>query len=77
MKTKFLLFSAILFFILGRHFHDELVFYFFSLQMLMLFSAVMIHKLEQKRRARRDAGSLSGTDLSKQGTGPEAASTSN
>ena len=65
MKTKFLLFSAILFFILGRHYHDELVFYFFSLQMLMLFFAVIIHKRELKLRAKRDAESLPDTDVSK------------
>ena len=65
MKTKFLLFSAILFFILGRHYHDELVFYFFSLQMLMLFFAVFIHKRELKLRAKRGAESLPDTDVSK------------
>lgn len=62
MKTKFLLFSASLFFILGRHYQDELVFYFFSLQMLMLFFAVIIHKRELKLRARRGAESLTDSD---------------
>ena len=65
MKTKFLLFSAILFFILGRHYHDELVFYFFSVQMIVLFFAVIIHKREIKLRAKRGAESLPDTDLSK------------
>ena len=62
MKTKFLLFSAILFFILGRHYHDELIFYFFSLQMIMLFFAVIIHKRELKIRARHAAESLPDPD---------------
>ena len=65
MKTKFLLFSAILFFILGRHYHDELVFYFFSVQMLVLFFAVIIHKREIKLRAKLGAESLPDTDVSK------------
>ena len=65
MKTKFLLFSAILFFILGRHYHDELVFYFFSVQMIMLFFAVIIHKRDLKLRARRGAESLPDTEVSK------------
>ena len=64
MKTKFLLFSAILFFILGRHYHDALVFYFFSLMMIMLFFAVIIHKRELKLRAKRGAESLPDTDVS-------------
>jgi hypothetical protein len=65
MKTKFLLFSAILFFILGRHYHDELVFYFFSLMMIMLFFAVIIHKRELRLRARLGAESLPDTDTPK------------
>ena len=65
MKTKFLLFSAVLFFFLGRHYHDELIFYFFSLQMLMLFFAVIFHKRDLKLRAKRGAESLPDTDPSK------------
>jgi hypothetical protein len=65
MKTKFLLISAILFFILGRHYHDELIFYFFSLQMLMLFFAVIFHKRELRLRAERAAESPSDTDVPK------------
>ena len=64
MKLKFLLFSAIAFFILGRHYHDELIFYFFSVQMLMLFFAVVFHKHDMKLRAKRGAESLPDTDAS-------------
>ena len=64
MKTKFLLFSAVLFFFLGRHYHDELIFYFFSLQMLTLFFAVIFHKRDLKLRAKRNAESLPDTDPS-------------
>jgi hypothetical protein len=65
MKSKFLFFSAILFFILGRHYHDELIFYFFSLQMFMLFLAAFFHKRELKVRAKRNAESLPAGDSSK------------
>jgi hypothetical protein len=52
MKLKFLFFSAILFFILGKHYHDELIFYFFSVQMLILYVAVFFYKREMKIIAR-------------------------
>ena len=52
MKLKFLFFSAILFFFLGKHYHDELIFYFFSVQMLILYVAVYFHKREMKIIAR-------------------------
>lgn len=52
MKSKFLFLSAILFFVLGKHYHDELIFYFFSLQMLLLFIAVFFHKREKRMIAR-------------------------
>ena len=52
MKLKFLLFSSILFFILGKHYHDELIFYYFSLQTFILFIAVFFHKREMKIIAR-------------------------
>ena len=64
MKTKFLLLSAVIFFFLGRHYHDELIFYFFSLQMLTLFFAVIFHKRDLKLRAKRGAESLPDTDPS-------------
>ena len=52
MKLKFLFFSSILFFILGKHYHGELIFYFFSLQTFILFIAVFFHKREMKIIAR-------------------------
>ena len=52
MKLKFLFYSAILFFVLGRHYHDELIFYFFSVQMLILYVAVFFYKREMKIIAR-------------------------
>jgi hypothetical protein len=54
MKTKFLFYSAILFFFLGRHYHDELIFYFFSFHLFMLFIAVFLHKRELKAIAKRN-----------------------
>lgn len=65
MKSKFLFLSAILFFILGKHFHDELIFYFFSLQMLLLFIAVFFHKREKKMIARYQAQIQAAKDSSK------------
>ncbi len=52
MKLKFLFYSAILFFFLGKHYHDELIFYFFSVQMLILYVAVFFYKRELKIIAR-------------------------
>ena len=52
MKLKFLFYSAILFFFLGKHYHDELIFYFFSVQMLILYVAVFFYKREMKIIAR-------------------------
>ena len=52
MKLKFLFFSAILFFFLGKHYHGELIFYFFSVQMLILYVAVFFYKREMKLIAR-------------------------
>jgi hypothetical protein len=54
MKTKFLFYSAILFFFLARHYHDELIFYFFSFHLFMLFIAVIFHKRELKARAKQN-----------------------
>ncbi len=53
MKTKFLFYSAILFFFLGKYFHHELIFYFFSIHLFMLFVAVFFHKRELKLRAKQ------------------------
>ena len=57
MKLKFLFFSAILFFILGRHYQDELIFYFFSVQMFILYIAVIFYKRELKIIARYNKAS--------------------
>jgi hypothetical protein len=57
MKTKFIFFSAILFFILGKYNHGELVFYFFAIQMLALYIAVFAHKRELKIQAKNNADS--------------------
>jgi len=65
MKSKFLFLSAILFFILGKHYHDELIFYFFSLQMLILFIAVFFRNREMKMIARYQAQIQSSDDSSK------------
>ena len=54
MKTKFLFCSAIIFFFLGRHYHDELIFYFFSIHLFMLYIAVYFHKRELKAIAKQD-----------------------
>jgi len=64
MKSKFLFLSAILFFILGKHYHDELIFYFFSLQMLILFIAVFFRNREMKMIARYQAQIQSSGDSS-------------
>ena len=65
MKTKFIFFSAILFFILGKYNHNELVFYFFSIQMLTLYIAVFVHKRELKIRTKANVESLPAAESSK------------
>ncbi|MGD8521164.1 MAG: hypothetical protein PVF56_08480 [Desulfobacterales bacterium] len=54
MKKKFLFYSAILFLFLARHYHDELIFYFFSLHLFMLYIAVFFHKRELKAIAKQN-----------------------
>lgn len=65
MKTKFIFFSAIVFFILGKYNHNELVFYFFSIQMVLLYIAVFLHKRELKIRAKNNVVSLPSAESSK------------
>ena len=48
MKTKLLLWSAILFLVLGLNARDSALFYFFSIHLFMLFIGVLLHKLTQK-----------------------------
>jgi hypothetical protein len=62
MKTKFLFCSAILFFFLGKHYHDELIFYFFSIHLFMLFIAVFLHKRELKAIAKQNIETSPDTD---------------
>ena len=54
MKTKFLFCGALVFFFLGRHYHDELIFYFFSLHLFILYIAVFLHKRELKAIAKQN-----------------------
>jgi len=54
MKKKFLFYSALAFFFLGRHYHDELIFYFFSFHLFMLYIAVFLHKRELKAIAKQN-----------------------
>ncbi len=65
MKTKFLFYSAVLFFCLGKYYNDELIFYFFSMHLLMLFIAVFVHKRELKLRARQNLQTPSETESAK------------
>jgi len=48
MKTKLLLWSAVLFFLLGLNSRDGALFYFFSVHLCMLYIGVHLHKLTQK-----------------------------
>ena len=54
MKSKFLFCSALVFFFLARHYHDELIFYFFSLHLFLLYIAVFLHKRELKDIAKQN-----------------------
>lgn len=62
MKTKFLFYSAIVFFFLGRHYHDELIFYFFSIHLFMLCIAVFLQKRELKTLAKQNIEASPETD---------------
>ena len=48
MKSKFLFWGAILFFILGQNTLDNRLFYFFSFYFAMLFVGVFFYKREYK-----------------------------
>jgi len=48
MKTKLLLWSAGLFFVLGLNSREGALFYFFSVHLFMLYIGVHLHKLTQK-----------------------------
>ena len=49
MKTKLLIWCAILFFALGLKAQDSALFYFFSIHLFMLFIGVHLHRLTQKQ----------------------------
>ena len=48
MKSKFLFWGAVLFFILGRNSADPRLFYFFAFYCAMLFIGVLFYKREYK-----------------------------
>ena len=49
MKTKFLLFSAIIFLLLGLNSKDGVLFFFFAVHLFTLSIGVIFLKLDQKR----------------------------
>lgn len=54
MKSKFLFWGAILFFILGRNTLDNRLFYFFAFYFAMLFIGVFFYKLEYRPPGSKD-----------------------
>lgn len=53
MKTKFLLFSAIIFLLLGRNAQDGVLFFFFAIHLFTLFIGVFFAKYEKNLQPNR------------------------
>ncbi len=64
MKTKFLLFSAILFLLLGMNSKDSVLFFFFAVHLFTLSIGVILLKLDQKRQPKASIDMLPPADPS-------------
>ena len=64
MKTKFLLFSAVLFLLLGLKSKDGVLFLFFAIHLFTLSIGVILLKLEEKRQSRAGIEMLPPTEPS-------------
>jgi hypothetical protein len=65
MKTKFLLFSAILFLLLGWNPKDGALFFFFAVHFFTLSIGVILFKFEKKLQPRARIDMLSPSDPAK------------
>jgi hypothetical protein len=64
MKTKFLLFSAIIFLLLGWNSKDGVLFFFFAVHLFTLSVGVILLKLDKKLQPRNSIDMLPPTDSS-------------
>ena len=64
MKTKFLLFSAALFLLLGLKTKDGVLFLFFAIHLFTLSIGVILLKLEEKRQSKAGTEMLPPTEPS-------------
>ena len=62
MKTKFLLFSAIIFVLLGWNSKDGVLFFFFAVHLFTLSIGVILLKFEKKSRPRARIDTLPPSD---------------
>ena len=64
MKTKFLLFSAVLFLLLGLKSKDGVLFLFFAIHLFTLSIGFILLKLEEKRQPKAGIETLPPTESS-------------
>jgi membrane protein insertase Oxa1/YidC/SpoIIIJ len=62
MKNKILFWSAVLFFVLGLNTKDGILYYFFSIHLIMLFIGILIHTYANKPKANGNIEPLPATE---------------
>ena len=61
MKTKLLLWSAVLFLALGLNSRDSVLWYFFAVHLFMLFIGVFVHKHTEVKKSSSKVGPIPAT----------------